>query len=79
MKELNSQMFLKVFGEKLRELRKTKGLTLDDVSINSGIDTSDIGKIERGEINFAFSTFCKLSIGLKCKLTDLVNFDIEHP
>jgi transcriptional regulator with XRE-family HTH domain len=36
-------------GEKLRELRKQKGETLNNVSEASGVDLTILSKIERGE------------------------------
>lgn len=77
MEKFNDKEVLKIFGENLRRIRKEKGLKLDDVSAHSGIDTSDIGKIERGEINLAFSTLCKLALGLGVDLKDLVDFDLS--
>lgn len=76
MEKFNDREALKTFGENLRKIRKEKGLKLDDVSAYSGIDTSDIAKIERGEINFAFSTLCKLAIGLNTKLSTLLDFEL---
>lgn len=76
MEKFNDKEALKIFGENLRRIRKEKRLKLDDVSAHSGIDTSDIGKIERGEINFAFSTLCKLAIGLSVGLHVLVDFEM---
>lgn len=76
MQKFNDKEVLKKFGANLRQIRNSKGMKLDDVSAHSGIDTSDIGKIERGEINLAFSTLCKLAIGLDVKLTQLVDFEV---
>ncbi|RPD39458.1 helix-turn-helix domain-containing protein [Chitinophaga barathri] len=75
MEKFNDKEALKKFGANLRQIRNSKGMKLEDVSAHSGIDTSDIGKIERGEINIAFSTLCKLAIGLDIRLSKLVDFD----
>lgn len=77
MEVFDSKRILKKFGIHLRELRNSKSLTLEDVSAYSGVDTSDIGKIERGEINLSFSTLCKLAIGLDVKLSHLVDIDLR--
>ena len=76
MEKFDQIAILKKLGNQIRSLRKAKGLTLEDVSAHSGVDTSDIGKIERGEINVAFSTLCKVAIGLDTKLTKLIDFDL---
>lgn len=36
-------------GETLKDRRKAKGLTLQQVSISSGVSTAHIGRIERGQ------------------------------
>ncbi len=74
MEKFNEKEILKKLGANIRSIRKSKGLTLEDASIHSGVDTSDIGKIERGEINLAYTTLYKLSIGLDVKVKDLVDY-----
>lgn len=76
MEKFNDKEILRKLGANIRSIRKSKGLTLDDASVHSGVDTSDIGKIERGEINISFSTLYKLAKGLDTKLTELVNFEL---
>lgn len=73
MERIEQIEILKKLGNQIRSIRKSKGLTLEDVSAYSGVDTSDIGKIERGEINLAFSTLYKISVGLDEKLTIIVD------
>lgn len=74
MEKLNDKEALLAFGRNLRKLRTDKGLTLVALSIDSRIDTSDIGKIERGEINLAYTTLLKLAIGLRESPIKLVEF-----
>lgn len=76
MRKIDNTEVLKRLGENIRSIRKSKGFTLEYASAHSGIDTSDIGKIERGEINVAFTTLYKLSFGLEVEIIDLVNFEI---
>lgn len=72
--EYNDKELLKELGAHIRQLRKDKGYTLEDLSAHSSIDTSDISKIERGEINVAFTTLAKLAKGLEKSLSELVKF-----
>lgn len=48
--------FQKKLGQKLRELREAKGLSLREVDAALPIDHSHIGKIERGEVNLTAET-----------------------
>ena len=36
------------FGERVRELRKQKKLTIDDLALRTGVSKSTIGRIEKG-------------------------------
>lgn len=69
-----SKDILKDFGTHLKRLRESKGLTLVDLEVKSGINNGDISKIEGGKINLAFTTLAKLAAGLNLPMSDLVNF-----
>ncbi len=43
------------FGAKLRQIRKGKGITQEEHAHNADIHLSQIGRIERGEINTSIS------------------------
>ncbi|MBR2732088.1 MAG: helix-turn-helix transcriptional regulator [Clostridia bacterium] len=36
------------FGERVRELRKQRKLTMDDLALRTGVSKSTIGRIEKG-------------------------------
>lgn len=69
-----SKNILKEFGTHLKRLRESKGLTLVDLEVKSGINNGDISKIEGGKINLAFTTLAKLAAGLNLPMSDLVKF-----
>lgn len=69
-----SKDILKDFGTHLKRLRESKGLTLVDLEVKSGINNGDISKIEGGKINLAFTTLAKLAAGLNLSMSDLVKF-----
>jgi transcriptional regulator with XRE-family HTH domain len=48
---LEKQQLQKKIGESLREMRKTRSLTIEEVAFQSGIETAHIGRIERGDVN----------------------------
>ena len=69
-----SKDILKDFGAHLKRLRESKGLTLVDLEVKSGVNNGDISKIEGGKINLAFTTLAKLANGLNIPLSELVKF-----
>ena len=48
---LEKQQFQKKIGDSLREIRKARLLTIEEVAFQSGIETAHIGRIERGDVN----------------------------
>ena len=51
-------------GKKIAELRKEKNLTQKELAKKTGIDQSDISKIETGNANPALSTLKRLAEGM---------------
>ena len=69
----DEQIFLKNFGEKLRNIRKEKGFSQFQLAIESGIPKTQIGRIERAEINTTLKTIFKLSKALDIEPDELFN------
>lgn len=65
-------MIQQVFGNKVKELRLQQGLSQDELSIYSGIDRSQITKIEQGKVNVTLETIEKLSRALQIKTSVLL-------
>jgi len=65
---------LKRFGKRLRELRIENNLSQEDLANEAEVPISQIGRIERGEINATLSTLNALCIALKMSLSDLLDF-----
>ena len=55
-------------GKRIAELRKEKGLSQFKLAQLSGIDSSNIGKIELGKLNPSLDTLCKISDALDLEL-----------
>lgn len=52
---------LVAFGEKVRQIRKEKGLSQEALADLAGIDRSYMGHIERGDQNITLTNYpCKL-------------------
>lgn len=58
------------FGERLRNIRELKKMTQLDVEIISGINRTEISRIENGQKNIEFTTLVKLALALDIELTD---------
>lgn len=69
--------FLIEIGKRISELRDKNKQTLDDIEFLTGIDSSDINKYELGKINLTMKTLIKLSIALRVKPKDLLDFKFD--
>ncbi|MGG1922129.1 helix-turn-helix transcriptional regulator [Chryseobacterium sp. NRRL B-14798] len=68
------------FGIHIKDLRKSKGLSQDDVVTNSNnLTKSTVSDVENGKRNFAFTTFLDLARGLNVSPLELIKyFRIEN-
>ena len=62
------QVSLKI-GERLKEIRNTRQLTLDDVAELTGVSKPMLGQIERGQSSPTINILWKISTGLKIPLS----------
>lgn len=53
-------------GNQIRDLRKEKGLSQEQLAFRAEIDRSYLGGIERGERNVSFLTLVKIAQCLGC-------------
>lgn len=58
------------FGKRIKQLRKKKGLSQLDLEIQSGINRTEISRIENGTKNIEFLTIVKLAVALDAELCD---------
>lgn len=65
---------LKEFGQNLKKVRESRGLSLRDLSYRCKIDFSDIGKMERGETNMTLLTILALADALEVPSATLFNY-----
>jgi transcriptional regulator with XRE-family HTH domain len=59
------------FGEKVRELRKEKGLSQEELSFKADLHRTYIGMIERAEKNITLANIDKIAYALEVDITDL--------
>ena len=70
---------IKRIGEKIREVRQKKGLTLKKLSEKSGISVSMISKIETAQTSPPISTYANIASALETSLGDLITNDSQEP
>jgi transcriptional regulator with XRE-family HTH domain len=64
---------------KIREIRKSKGLTLEQLSQASGLSVSQLSKIENGKARLTFDTALMLSGLLKVPVTAFLSSPTSAP
>lgn len=62
---------IKAFGKRLKSIRLRKGLTQLDLEVETGINRTEISRIENGLKNIEFYTIVKLAEALDISLSEL--------
>ncbi|MCU7614058.1 helix-turn-helix domain-containing protein [Chryseobacterium sp. GMJ5] len=68
---------IRIFGDQLKKLRIEKKMSQEELANSSDIPISQIGRIERGEINTTLSTIYAISQALEVNIKELFDFTIE--
>jgi len=63
---------LKKFGNKVREIRKEKGISQEELAYKAELHRTYIGMIERGEKNITIKNIEKLAKALGVTMKELV-------
>lgn len=63
---MKKSKYLIELGNQIREERKKKGLSQEQLAFDADVDRSYIGGIERGERNVSFLTLVKIADCLDC-------------
>jgi transcriptional regulator with XRE-family HTH domain len=61
------------FGERVRQLRKARALTLENLSEVSGLSRAAVSKIERGEMSPTYDSLLKIARGLDTDVSLLIS------
>lgn len=64
-----------LFGNRVRQLRKAKGVSQEAFANAVQIDRSYFGSIERGERNVSLENICLIAAGLGVPPHELLRFD----
>lgn len=73
MKLTKDELVIKV-GEKIREIRKDKGLTIEELSSDAEIESRQLRRIELGQINTSLYQIYKLTHSLDIPLQQVFIF-----
>ena len=64
-------MILKIFGDRIKELRTAKGLSQEKFAISIGMDRTYYSSIESGKRNVSLQNIKKIADGLGVSMADL--------
>ena len=67
--------YIKKFGENLQKIRLQNKMSQESLAFASDIPISQVGRIERGEINTTISTVKAISIALNIEIKNLFDFE----
>jgi len=64
----------KKFGDRIRELRKEKQLSQEELAFKAGVHRTYLGSIERGERNPSLRNISAIAAALGISLSDLFQY-----
>lgn len=67
---------LEMLGQRIREVRKQKNMSQEDLADVSGLALSQIGRMERGEINATLSSVFSICRALEIEVSMLFTFTL---
>ncbi len=77
MKNKTDQLYLKKFGQRIKELRHIKSISQEELADQAGVHRTYIGMIERGEKNITLISMLKLTNALSITMSNLFK-DFEN-
>ena len=66
---------LQKLAKRIKELRKERGFTQDDLSYRSGIARSTLGNVETAKNDVVFSKVKQLADAFELSLSEFLNFE----
>lgn len=64
-----------LLGRRIRDIRKAKGWTQEELGSKADVSYKFVGEIERGQQNPSFDTLAKIADALGVELIDLFRFE----
>jgi len=75
---VKNKPLVKAVGKRIRELREAKRYSQEDLANEADIPLSQVGRIERGEINPTISSLFAISEALQTELKNLVDIRLKN-
>ncbi len=75
MQNVKDKAFLKKLGDRIRSLRKERGLSQLDLGVKMDNYAEQISRIERGQLNVSICTLKKIAESLQIPIHELLFFD----
>ena len=72
MKDGRSDYIKRHFGERLRQLRKDRGLSQEELALRSELDRSYVGGVERGSRNVSLINIHRIARALGVEPSELL-------
>jgi transcriptional regulator with XRE-family HTH domain len=77
MAKNTDENLLRTIGLRIRELRKSKNLSIQEVAYRIGMEKSNLSVIENGRSNPQLLTYAKIASALGIQLKDLFDFNFD--
>ncbi len=77
MKYKRNDIAIKLFGKHLKDIRKSKGVSQEELCYRTDLELSQIGRIERGVINTSISNLFLIAEALDVEPKELLNFELK--
>lgn len=72
---MKDQILLKEFGDRIRQLRKERNLSQEELSFQTGFHRTYIGMVERGERNISLSNIGVFAETFGISINELFSFE----
>ena len=70
----NRDKILLKFAKRLTTLREKQGISIRELAIRADLEYSQVQRIEKAKVNFAYSTFVALADGLGITQSEFLDF-----
>lgn len=69
---IDYQIEINNIAKRIREIRRSKGLTVQEVAYRCDIERSNLSRIEAGRTNLTLKTICLICNALNVRISDIV-------
>jgi len=71
---IEKEKTLRAFAEHLIKLRQQKAYSIRELASRADLEYSQVQRIEKGKVNFSFTTLLALADGLDISSSELLNY-----